>query len=53
MKISAGGGLAHEQEDIEVLEYSIDKAMAMISTGEIEDAKTILLLQYVKLNGIV
>ncbi len=53
MKISAGGGIDHEQEDIEVLEYPIDKAMAMIGSGEIEDAKTILLLQYVKLHKIL
>jgi GDP-mannose pyrophosphatase NudK len=53
MKTSSGGGVAHEQEDIEVLEFSIDKAMAMIVSGEIEDAKTILLLQYVKLHHIL
>jgi nudix-type nucleoside diphosphatase (YffH/AdpP family) len=53
MKKSSGGGVAHEQEDIEVLEFTIDKAMAMISSGEIEDAKTILLLQYVKLHHIL
>ena len=53
MKTSSGGGIAHEQEDIEVLEFTIDKAMAMIDSGEIEDAKTILLLQYVKLHSIL
>lgn len=49
MKITDGGGIEHEQEDIEVLEINIDKAMQMISTGEIKDGKTIMLLQYVKL----
>jgi len=53
MKTSAGGGVVHEQEDIEVLELPVDKAMAMIDSGEIEDAKTILLLQYVKLHDIL
>jgi nudix-type nucleoside diphosphatase (YffH/AdpP family) len=53
MKTSEGGGIAHEQEEIEVLEYPIDKAMAMIATGEIQDAKTIMLLQYIKLSGVL
>jgi GDP-mannose pyrophosphatase NudK len=53
MKTSAGGGVVHEQEDIEVLELPFDKAMAMIDSGEIEDAKTILLLQYVKLHDVL
>jgi len=53
MKVHAGGGVEHEQEDIEVLEISFDKAYDMISTGEIKDAKTIMLLQYVKINQIL
>jgi GDP-mannose pyrophosphatase NudK len=53
MKVSAGGGLENEQENIEVLEMNIQQAMDMIGTGEIKDAKTIMLLQYVKLNNIL
>jgi GDP-mannose pyrophosphatase NudK len=53
MKVSEGGGVAGEEENIEVLEVSIDKAMAMIAAGEIRDAKTIMLLQHVKLEGIL
>ncbi|KQB98944.1 GDP-mannose pyrophosphatase NudK [Pedobacter sp. Hv1] len=53
MKVSEGGGLAHEQENIEVLELNIDNAMKMIETGEIKDGKTILLLQHIKLKGIL
>ena len=53
MKITDGGGLDHEEENIEVLEITIDEAMQMINTGEIKDGKTIMLLQYVKLNGIL
>ncbi|MES2430192.1 MAG: GDP-mannose pyrophosphatase NudK [Bacteroidota bacterium] len=53
MKVHEGGGIEHEQEDIEVLELPIDQAMAMISTGEIKDAKTIILLQYIQLNNIL
>jgi len=45
-----GGGLAHEGEDIEVLEIPLDEAFAMIATGEICDAKTIMLLQWARLN---
>lgn len=53
MKVSNGGGLAHEEEDIEVLELHINEAMAMIDNGEIKDAKTIMLLQYIKLQQIL
>ena len=49
-KVNAGGGVDHEQEDIEVLELPFDQAYAMINTGEIRDAKTIMLLQYARLN---
>lgn len=50
MRIGNGGGLAEEGEDIEVLELSIDTALAMIADGRIVDAKTIMLLQYAALN---
>ncbi len=50
MKVSEGGGLAEEHENIEVLEYSFDEAYQMIASGEITDAKTIMLLQYAKIN---
>jgi nudix-type nucleoside diphosphatase (YffH/AdpP family) len=50
MRVGAGGGLADEGEDIEVLELSIDEALAMIADGRIADAKTIMLLQYAALN---
>lgn len=53
MKVHAGGGIEHEQEDIEVLEISFDKAYSMIASGEIRDAKTIMLLQYMKINQIL
>lgn len=46
---AAGGGHAHEGEDIEVLEMSLDEAVAMIARGEIVDMKTIMLLQAAKL----
>jgi len=45
---SAGGGV--EEEDIEVMELSIDAATAKVAAGEIRDGKTIMLLQYAALN---
>jgi GDP-mannose pyrophosphatase NudK len=53
MKVHEGGGIEHEQEDIEVLEITFDKAYGMIATGEIRDAKTIMLLQFMKINQIL
>ena len=53
MKISDGGGLAHEQENIEVLELDFNTAYNMISSGEIKDGKTIMLLQYAKIHSLV
>jgi GDP-mannose pyrophosphatase NudK len=53
MKVSEGGGCDSEQENIEVLEIPFEKAFKMISSGEIKDAKTMLLLQYAQLNGLL
>lgn len=50
MKVSEGGGLAEEHENIEVLEYPFNEAYQMIASGKITDAKTIMLLQYAKIN---
>lgn len=48
-----GGGLEAEGEEIEVLEMPLDQALGMIETGEICDAKTIMLLQYAKLHRLL
>jgi len=53
MKVTDGGGIEHEEEDIEVLEFNINTAMNMIAAGEIKDGKTIMLLQYIKLHNIL
>lgn len=45
------GGLAEEDEEIEILEYPVDEAVAMIRDGSIQDAKTIMLLQWAVLDG--
>ncbi|MHA6311330.1 NUDIX domain-containing protein [Pantoea sp. S-LA4] len=48
-----GGGIAEEGEDIEVLEMDFDQALQAITDGEIMDAKTIMLLQHLRLKGIL
>lgn len=53
MKTGEGGGLATEHENIDVLEIPFEQAMQMIETGEIRDAKTIMLLQYAKINNLL
>ncbi len=53
MKVGEGGGAEGEHEDIEVLELDFDEAYEMIGSGEIRDAKTIMLLQYAKLHHLV
>ena len=52
-RTGAGGGLADDNEDIQILEPTLDEALAMIARGEIVDAKTILLLNYAKLNQLL
>ncbi|NLR58707.1 GDP-mannose pyrophosphatase NudK [Chitinophaga polysaccharea] len=51
-KVQEGGGLAEEQENIQVLELPFMQAMEMIRSGDIKDAKTIMLLQYAALHRI-
>ena len=49
-KVGSGGGVAYEQEDIQVVEIALDEAMKMLETGGICDAKTIIALQWLKLH---
>ncbi len=51
-RISEGGGAADEGEDIEVLEMTLDDALAAIRDGRIIDAKTIMLIQHLKLEEL-
>lgn len=46
------GGLADEGEDIQVLEWPFEKALAAIRSGEIQDAKTIMLIQHLALQAV-
>lgn len=48
-RVSDGGGLEDEGEDIEVLELGFEAALSMVQSGEIVDGKTIMLLQYLEL----
>lgn len=52
MKVSSGGGLVDEQENIEVLELELAEAINMVASGEIKDGKTIMLLQYAQINQL-
>nr|WP_293301336.1 NUDIX domain-containing protein [Allomuricauda sp.] len=52
MKVSEGGGAEDETENIEVLEMDFHEALRMMETGEIKDAKTIMLLQYAQINNL-
>jgi nudix-type nucleoside diphosphatase (YffH/AdpP family) len=47
----AGGGVADQGEDVEVLELSFDRALELVENGEIADGKTIMLLYWAKLRG--
>jgi len=53
MKISDGGGCETEQENIEVMEIPFDQAITMVASGEIKDAKTIMLIQYAQINQLL
>lgn len=53
MQVNDGGGLESENEEIEVLELTFSKAIEMIKTEEIIDAKTIMLLQYAQINNLI
>jgi len=52
LKVNEGGGAKDETENIEVLEYAFEDAIKMITSGEIKDAKTIMLLQHAKISQL-
>lgn len=52
-KVGSGGGEVHEGEDIEVLELPFREAMAMVRSGAIRDAKTVMLLQHAQIEGLL
>lgn len=50
VRTGEGGGVAGEGEDIEVLQLPLGQAFGMIASGDITDAKTIILLQWAMMN---
>jgi GDP-mannose pyrophosphatase NudK len=53
MKVNPGGGVESEQENIDVLELPIEEAYRMIEHGQIKDGKTIMLIQYARINQLM
>src|SRR5690606_27728327 len=54
MKLSKGGELHEDNENIQNIELPFEVALKMVASGEIRDAKTVMLLQYLQirfLNG--
>ena len=47
-RVSAGGGLASEHEDIELVEVSLDQLWDVLKRGEIRDAKTLIAVQWLR-----
>lgn len=52
-RTTAGGGVPDEGEEIEVLELPFAEALAMVDDGRIVDGKTIMLLQWAALHGVL
>ncbi len=52
-KVNDGGGIEQEQENIEVVEMPFKEALEKMKSGEIRDAKTIMLLQYAQIHHLM
>jgi len=48
-RVGAGGGVAGEHENIEVIELPLSRLAAMADAGDVHDMKTLLLLQTLRL----
>ena len=48
-RVNAGGGIASEHEAIEVAELGLDVVWAMVERGELDDMKTLALMQALRL----
>lgn len=53
MKVSVGGGLKDEGEDIELVEIPTSEARDLLITNAIHDVKTILLLQHAIIGNLI
>jgi nudix-type nucleoside diphosphatase (YffH/AdpP family) len=49
-RISDGGGLVAENEDIRLVEYTRSDLVQALTSGQIQDAKTIIAVQWLQLN---
>jgi len=49
-KIAAGGGLASENEDIQITEFSLPELWSALEAGKIMDAKTIIGVMWLRRN---
>jgi nudix-type nucleoside diphosphatase (YffH/AdpP family) len=47
-KIAPGGGAAAEDEDIEILQYTLPEAWQLLDSGQINDAKTLIALMWLR-----
>jgi ADP-ribose pyrophosphatase len=45
-KVTAGGGVETEHEDIRVIEFSLPEVLEMLESGKIQDAKTLISLMW-------
>ena len=52
-KVTDGGGIEHEEEEIEALELPFSEALKMVADGQIKDGKTIMLLQFVQIHDLI
>lgn len=53
MKVNGGGGVEHEGEDIEIIELTFEQVRSKLNNKEFNDAKTIILLQHLRIKGIL
>jgi GDP-mannose pyrophosphatase NudK len=53
MKVNSGGGMAHEGEDIEIVELSFKEVRSLLEKKQLHDCKTIILLQHLLIKGIL
>ena len=51
-RVSDGGGLVAENEDIRLVEYTQSDLVQVLATGQIQDAKTIIAVQWFQLHMI-
>jgi nudix-type nucleoside diphosphatase (YffH/AdpP family) len=52
-KKGGGGGVVDHGEEIDLVELGLDEALNMIEIGQIQDGKTVMLLQHAKLKGLL